>query len=454
MGQTLTQKVLALHCGKKEVHAGELIDAKVDIGLVNDITGPISMGGFEKYNAKLFDPDRMVLVNDHFVPNKDIPSAEQAKIMRDFAKKYHIKYFFDAGNMGIEHILLVEQGIVMPYDVVIGADSHTCTYGALSAFSTGVGSTDLAGVMMSGKVWLKVPEAIKFVLNGDLQKYTSGKDVILYIIGDIGVDGALYKSMEFTGEGAKGLDISDRLTISNMAIEAGAKNGIFEFDFKTMKHLMNTEKFKENTRTEDFKQRWNSTLRDYVEDGTIKADKNAEYVDVKEYNLSEIEPQVAFPHSPGNVKPISDVETNPLYVDQVVMGLCTNGKIEDLRAFAKVLKGHKVHEDVRLIVIPGTQYIAQQGMNEGIAQMIINAEGVYSTPTCGPCLGGHMGVLAAGEKCLSTTNRNFIGRMGEPGDKDKGIMPSEVYLANPEIAAATAVMGYICSPSMLKGGRK
>lgn len=429
MGQTLSQKIIALHSGKKEVSTGEIVDANVIIGLANDITGAMAITEFEKYkDVKVFDKNKIVLVNDHFAPNKDIKSAEQCKMMRDFAKKHDIKYFFGVGRMGIEHLLLPEQGIVMPYDLVIGADSHTCTYGGLGAFSTGVGSSDLAGIMMSGKIWLKVPEAIQFVLHGKLQKYVSGKDVILYTIGDIGVEGANYMSMEFVGD--NNLEMSDRLTIANMAIEAGAKNGIFEVDDKTRDYIAQTAKFKDNTRLDQFK------------DLGLRADKDAEYADVKEYDLSKIEPQVSFPHLPSNTHPISEVQASPLYVDQVVVGACTNGQIENLREFAEVLEGNKVHPDTRLIMIPGTQHIWRQGVKEGIADMVVEAGGAYSTPTCGPCLGGHMGVLAKGEKCLATTNRNFVGRMGDP--------TSEVYLANPAIAAATAVKGYICSPEVLK----
>lgn len=435
MPQTLSQKIIALHCGRIEVHPGELIkDVRVDIALGNDITTPLAIRDFEQYvdaegnDIKVWDHGRVVLVNDHFAPNKDIKSAEQCKMVREFAKKQGIKYFFEVGRMGIEHILLPEQGIVMPYDLIIGADSHTCTYGAIGAFSTGMGSTDLAGVLMSGKTWLRVPEAMKFVLNGNLQKYASGKDVILYLIGDIGVDGARYRSMEFTGE--NDLDISDRMTIANMAVEAGAKNGIFEVDGETMRYISQTLRFEENTRFREFK------------DKELKADKDAEYADVREYDLSKIELQVAFPHLPSNTKPISKVQEEKIRVDQVVFGACTNGKIEDLKMFANVLKGHKVHPDVRLIVIPGTQHIWRQGIEEGIAKMISEAGGFYSGPTCGPCLGGHMGVLAKGEKALATTNRNFVGRMGHP--------ESEVYLAGPAVAAATAVKGYICGPEKLE----
>jgi len=435
MGQTLSQKIIALHAGRKEVLPGELIkDVKVDIALANDITAPLAIKGIEAYenekgrDVPVFDKDRVVLVLDHSTPNKDIKSAEQCKMIRAFAKKQGIKYFFDTGRVGIEHILLPEQGIVMPYDLVIGADSHTCTYGAIGAFATGVGSSDLAAVLMTGKVWLRVPEAMKFVLNGNLQRYVGGKDVILRIIGDIGVDGARYASMEFAGK--NNLGVSDRLTISNMAVEAGAKNGIFEVDGKTLNYILQSSRFKESTRLDEF------------EDLNLRADEKAEYTDVREYDLSKIELQVAFPHLPSNTHPISEVQEKKIYVDQVVFGACTNGKIEDLEMFAEVLKGHEVHPGVRLVVIPGTQHIWRQGVEKGIAKMVSEAGGFYSGPTCGPCLGGHMGCLAKGEKALATTNRNFVGRMGSP--------EAEVYLAGPAVAAATAVKGYICSPEVLK----
>jgi 3-isopropylmalate/(R)-2-methylmalate dehydratase large subunit len=435
MGQTLSQKIIALHAGRDEAHAGEILeDVKVDIALGNDITIPLAIKELQKYHdakgndVRVWNPQNVAFILDHFTPNKDIKSAEQCKMIREFAKKQGLKYFFEPGRVGIEHILLPEQGIVLPYDLVIGADSHTCTYGAIGAFSTGVGSTDLAGVLMTGKVWLRVPEAMKFVFNGNLSKYAGGKDVILKIIGDIGVDGARYASMEFTGE--NDLSVSDRLTISNMAVEAGAKNGIFEVDIRTLTYMLQSERFKENTRLDEF------------EDLQLKADEDAEYTDVREYDLSKMELQVAFPHLPSNTHPISEVQENPIYVEQVVFGACTNGKLEDLEAFAEVLKGHKVHPDVRLIVIPGTQYIWRQGVESGIAKMVSEAGGFYSGPTCGPCLGGHMGCLAKGEKALATTNRNFVGRMGHP--------ESEVYLAGPAVAAATAVKGHICGPGALK----
>ena len=433
-GQTLTQKIIAVKSNRKRVHAGELIkDVSVDMALGNDITIPIAIKQLEEWvnaegrDIKVWDPNRVVFVLDHFTPNKDIKSAEQCKMIREFARKQGIRYFFEPGRAGIEHILLPEQGLVLPYELVIGADSHTCTYGALGVLSTGIGSTDLAAVMMSGKIWLRVPEAKKFVLDGQLPKYVSGKDVILYLIGDIGVDGARYASMEFTGK--NDLSLSDRLTISNMAVEAGAKNGIFEADDKTLAYLSQSVMFKGN-RLKEFK------------DLDLKADEDAEYEDVRKYDLSKLELQVAFPHLPSNTHPISEVQEDKIHVDQVVFGACTNGKIEDLRMFAEVLKGHKVHPDIRLIVIPGTQHIWRQGVEEGIAKMISEAGGFYSGPTCGPCLGGHMGVLAEGERALATTNRNFVGRMGSP--------KSEVYLAGPAVAAATAAKGYICGPEVLR----
>jgi 3-isopropylmalate/(R)-2-methylmalate dehydratase large subunit len=430
-GQTLTQKIIALHCKRKEVQAGELVDANVDIALANDITGAVMIRYLNQYDGvRVFDRNKLVLVNDHFAPNKDVPSAEQCKMMHEFARKHNLKYFFGVGDMGIEHILLPEQGIVMPYDLVIGADSHTCTYGGIGAFSTGVGSEDLAAIVMCGKVWLKVPAAMKFVLHGQFQKYVGGKDLILYTIGDIGVDGANYMSMEFVGDGASSMPISDRLTVANMAIEAGAKNGIFGVDNQTLAYIRGTKRFKENSRFREFR------------DLNLKSDGDAEYVDGREYDLSKIEPQVAFPYLPSNVHPISEVEQQKIKVNQVSVGMCTNGNIEDLRVFAEVFRGHRRHKDVRLIVIPGTQYVWLQGVKEGIAQMIVEGGGVYSTPTCGPCLGGHMGVLGTDEVALTTTNRNFLERGGHK--------TSKLYLANPAVAAATAINGFICGPEALK----
>lgn len=428
-GQTLSQKIIALKCGKREVHPGEQVDADVDIALANDITGAVMIRLLNAYEGvRVFDPKKLVLVNDHFAPNKDIKSGEQCKMMREFARQHNLKYFFDSA--GIEHILLPEQGIVMPYDLAIGADSHTCTYGGIGAFATGVGSEDLAAIVMSGKVWLKVPEAIKFLLNGSMQKWSSGKDLILKIIGDIGVDGANYMSMEFVGPGAASLKVSDRLTVANMAIEAGAKNGIFEVDNLTLEYIRNTSRFHENSRFDGFR------------DLYLRADKNAQYVATKEYDLSKIEPQVAFPYLPSNVHPISEVQDQKIHVDRVTVGMCTNGNIEDLRVFAEVFKGHKVHKDVDLVVIPGTQYVWRQGIKEGIGEMVSEAGGFYSGPTCGPCLGGHMGVLASNQVGLFTSNRNFVERVGDK--------TSKVYLANPAVAAATAIMGFICGPEALK----
>lgn len=415
MGKTITEKILAAHL-RKEVSAGELIEVKVDVALGNDITAPLAIVEFEKLGVKsLFDPDKVVLVLDHFVPNKDVRSAEQCKFVRQFAKKYGVKNFFDVGQMGIEHALLPEQGLVLPGDVIIGADSHTCTYGALGAFSTGVGSTDLAAVWATGEIWLKVPQTIKFVYYGKLNPWVGGKDLILHTIGDIGVDGANYMAMEFAGETIAQLTMADRLTMSNMAIEAGGKAGIIAPDEITLEYV---------------KPRAKRGWKVYA------GDSDAEYIEVREYDCSRIEPQVAFPHLPSNTKPISEVGDIP--IDQAVIGSCTNGRIEDLRLAAKVLKGKKVHRDVRLIIIPGTQQIYLQAIKEGLIDIFIEAGGAVSTPTCGPCLGGYMGILAQGERCIATTNRNFVGRMGHK--------ESEVYLANPAITAASAISGRIISP--------
>ncbi|NIS74576.1 MAG: 3-isopropylmalate dehydratase large subunit [Deltaproteobacteria bacterium] len=416
MGMTLTEKIIAAHAGLDRVEPGQLVLAKVDLALGNDITSPIAIKQLESLGIDgLFDVNKIALVPDHFTPNKDIKSAEQVKMMRDFSRKFGIVNFFDIGNMGIEHVLLPDRGLVVPGDLVIGADSHTCTYGALCAFSTGVGSTDLAAAMLSGEVWLKVPESIQFILEGKPPKWVEGKDIILFIIGDIGVDGALYRSMEYGGQGLSHLNMAWRFTMANMAIEAGAKNGIFPFDNLTRAYV-------ENHGKKPFK--------------VFEADDDARYVDVKTYDLSKLEPQVAFPHLPENTRDISSV--GDIEIDQVVIGSCTNGRIEDLRSAASVLKGKKVHPHVRLIVIPATQEIYLLALREGLTEMFVAAGGVVSTPTCGPCLGGHMGVLAEGERAIATTNRNFVGRMGHPG--------SEVYLANPAVAAASAVAGRITSP--------
>ncbi|AIS51235.1 3-isopropylmalate dehydratase large subunit [Thermoanaerobacter kivui] len=413
MGLTLTQKIFSAKVGR-EVKAGELIEVDVDMVLGNDVTAPVAIKEFEKIGKEVFDKTKIALVPDHFVPNKDIKSAEQVNIVRKFAKKHGIVNFFEVGQMGIEHALLPEKGLVLPGDVVIGADSHTCTYGALTCFSTGIGSTDMAAAMATGKAWFKVPEAIKFVLKGNLQKWVSGKDVILYIIGKIGVDGALYKSMEFTGN-IKALSIDDRFTIANMAIEAGAKNGIFDFDEITEAYVKGRAK------------------REYK---VFERDENAEYSEVYEINLDEIRPQVAFPHLPENTKNIDEV--GKVKIDQVVIGSCTNGRISDMEIAYKILKGKKVHPDVRLLIFPATQEIYLECVKRGYIEEFIKAGAAVSTPTCGPCLGGHMGILAKGERALATTNRNFVGRMGHP--------ESEVYLSSPAVAAASAIAGYIVSP--------
>ncbi len=416
MGMTMTQKILAAHAGLPEVRAGQLIEAKLDLVLGNDITSPVAIDEFEKCGAhSVFDRGRIALVMDHFTPNKDIKSAEQCLQVRSFAGKYGIRNFFDVGRMGIEHALLPEQGLVGPGDCVIGADSHTCTYGALGAFSTGVGSTDMAAGMITGKAWFKVPSAIRVVLTGKPGRWIGGKDVILHLIGRIGVDGALYRSLEFTGEGLKHLGMSDRLTIANMAIEAGASNGIFPVDAVT----------------EDYEK--GRLGRAPV---VYEADADAAYDETVEIDLSSLRPVVAFPHLPSNTKTID--EAGKVRIDQSVIGSCTNGRIEDLRVAASILKGRKVAAGVRCIVIPATQQIYLAAVREGLAEIFVEAGAVFSTPTCGPCLGGHMGVLAEGERAVSTTNRNFVGRMGH--------VKSEVYLAGPAVAAASAVTGYLTDP--------
>ena len=419
MGMTMTQKILAAHAGLDHVEVGQLIEANLDIVLGNDITSPVAINEFEKCGAdSVFDKDRIALVLDHFTPNKDIKAAEQCLQVRRFAEKYDITHFYDVGQMGIEHALLPEKGIVGPGDCVIGADSHTCTYGALGAFSTGVGSTDMAAGMITGKAWFKVPAAIKVELTGKPSKWVSGKDVILHLIGEIGVDGALYQSLEFTGEGVKALSMDDRLCIANMAIEAGAKNGIFPVDEVTEAYCR--DRF----------------LRTPV---VYAADPDAEYVRTVTIDLSALRPTVSFPHLPENTRTIDNV--GEIKIDQSVIGSCTNGRIEDLRAAASILKGRKVAKGVRCIILPGTQDIYLQAVREGLAEIFIEAGAVFSTPTCGPCLGGHMGVLAKGERAVSTTNRNFVGRMGH--------VESEVYLASPAVAAASAVTGYITDPEKL-----
>ncbi|OPY84474.1 MAG: 2,3-dimethylmalate dehydratase large subunit [Syntrophus sp. PtaU1.Bin208] len=419
MGMTITEKILCRHTDLTEVHPGMLINAKVDIALGNDVTAPLAIDEFRKAGGKqVFDRDKVVLIPDHFTPNKDISSAAQCKIMRDFARQQEITHYYEVGEVGVEHALLPEKGIVLPGDLVIGADSHTCTYGALGAFATGVGSTDLAAAMLTGEVWFKVPETIKFVLSGKLNPWVSGKDLILYIIGKIGVDGALYKAMEFTGETIASLTMADRFSIANMAIEAGGKNGIFAPDEITEAYVKPRAK------------------RPYT---YYNSDPDAVYAQEMEIDVGGIEPQVAFPHLPSNTRGISEVGNVPL--DQVVIGSCTNGRIEDLRAAAAVLKGRQADPRVRLIVIPATQEIYRTAMKEGLFDIFLDAHAAISTPTCGPCLGGHMGILAAGERSLATTNRNFVGRMGHPR--------SEVYLSNPAVAAASAVLGRIAGPDEL-----
>ncbi|MGM9978934.1 MAG: 3-isopropylmalate dehydratase large subunit [Clostridium sp.] len=419
MGMTMTQKILAAHAGLESVKAGQLIEAKLDLVLGNDITTPVAVNEFGKFGVdKVFNKSRIAIVPDHFTPNKDIKAAEQVKYVREFANEKGIENFFEVGEMGIEHCLLPEKGLVVAGDVVIGADSHTCTYGALGAFSTGIGSTDMAAGMATGQCWFKVPSAIKFVLKNKPAKWISGKDIILHIIGLIGVDGALYKSMEFVGDGLKYLSMDDRFTMANMAIEAGGKNGIFPVDEKTEEYL------KEHAQRE-----WKK----------FEADEDAEYEKVIEIDLSTLRPTVSFPHLPDNTRTIDN--TGDVKVDQVVIGSCTNGRISDLRIARDILKGKKVAKGVRCIVIPGTQKIYLQALEEGIIKDLIEAGAVVSTPTCGPCLGGHMGILAAGERCVSTTNRNFVGRMGH--------VDSEVYLASPAVAAASAITGKITDPELV-----
>lgn len=417
MAMTMTQKIIAAHAGLEDVRPGQLVTCDVDLVLSNDITGPVAIRTMEDHDMNtVFDPAKIAMIPDHFAPAKDIKSAEQCKVLRDFAKEHEVVHYYEVGTMGIEHCLLPEQGIVRPGELIIGADSHTCTYGAIGAFSTGMGSTDIASAMVSGQTWLKVPEAIRVHIVGKPSNpWVSGKDVVLALIGKMGVDGALYQSLEYTGEGLQYLSMESRLTIANMAVEGGAKNAIFPVDDICKDYMAQV----------------------YGGDYTIyEADPDAEYVREVTIDLSTLEPQVAFPHLPSNTKPISQAEKIPM--DQVVIGSCTNGRLEDMQAMAKVLKGHKVAPYLRFIVIPGTQDVYQACMDQGIVEMVIEAGGVFSTPTCGPCLGGYMGILAAGERALTTTNRNFVGRMGHP--------ESEVYLANPAVAAATAILGHIASP--------
>jgi 3-isopropylmalate/(R)-2-methylmalate dehydratase large subunit len=419
MSMTLTEKILARHAGRVSVSPGELILAKIDLALGNDVTSPIAIQAFRGAGAReVFRQDRIALVADHFAPNKDIKSAEQIKVMREFAREHGIANYYEVGRMGIEHVLLPDEGLVVPGDLVIGADSHTCTYGALCAFSTGVGSTDLAAAMISGEVWLKVPETVRIVLTGRPGKWVEGKDVILHIIGRIGVDGALYQAMEYAGDGIAHLPMAWRFTIANMAIEAGAKNGIFPFDGVTRAFAEARAK------------------RGYE---VVTADPGARYLGELRVDMAALEPVVAFPHLPENTKPLSQVGNVP--IDQVVVGSCTNGRIEDLRSAAEVMRGRKVHDGVRMLIFPATQEIYLQAMREGLMEVFVTAGAAFSTPTCGPCLGGHMGILAKGERAIATTNRNFVGRMGHP--------ESEVYLSNPAVAAASAVLGRIGGPDEL-----
>ena len=418
MGMTMTQKILADHAGLDLVVAGQLIEAKLDVVMANDITGPMALPIFRQMADKVFDKDKVVLVPDHFTPNKDIKSAENSKAIQDFAKEQGLKWYLVQGKCGVEHAILPEYGIVAAGECIIGADSHTCTYGALGAFSTGVGTTDISTGMATGELWFKVPSAIKFELTGKPGPYVTGKDVILHIIGRIGVDGALYKSMEFMGDGLKYLTMDDRFTMANMAIEAGAKNGIFMVDEQTEAYL------KEHTDKE---------YKIYA------PDEDAEYDEVVVVDLSEVRPTVAFPHLPGNAKTIDEIEAmEPIVINQVVIGSCTNGRISDMRKAAAILKGHTVHPDVRVMVVPATQAVYKQCIKEGLIDIFIDAGCAVNTPSCGPCMGGHMGVMAAGEKCVSTTNRNFVGRMGH--------VDSLIYLASPEVAAASAIAWYIANP--------
>lgn len=415
---TLIEKILAAHTDKDKVNSGQFVNVRVDMILANDITAPIAIKEFGRIGiSSVFNPEKVVLVPDHFTPNKDIASAEQARLMRQFARQQGVNYF-EVGEMGIEHVILPEKGLVLPGDVVIGADSHTCTYGALGAFATGMGSTDIAAAMATGDIWMKVPPTIKFVYNGKLDKWVTGKDLILYTIGDIGVDGALYAAMEFSGEAIDSMSMDGRFTMANMAIEAGAKAGVFYADGKTLDYIKSRAK------------------RPYT---VYEPDEDAEYMKTIEYDVSSLEPQVAFPHSPANTRPISKV--GDIKIDQAVIGSCTNGRLEDLQIAAKVIKGRKVHPDVRCIIIPGSQQVYLDALKEGLVETFIEAGAVVSTPTCGPCLGGHMGILAAGERCISTTNRNFVGRMGS--------IESEVYLSNPAVAAASAVASSIVSPEQV-----
>jgi len=419
MGMTMAQKILAAHAGVELVEPGQFVDVKVDVVLANDIAAPIAIREFTRIGVEgVFDRDKVIMVPDHFAPNRDIKSAEQCKVLRDFVQRQNLTHYFEVGRMGIEHILLPEQGLVLPGDVIVGADSHTCTYGALGAFATGMGSTDIAVAMATGKVWMKVPETIKFVYRGRLREWVGGKDLILHTIGVVGVDGALYQAMEFSGEAVDDLSMNGRFTMANMAVEAGAKVGLFAFDEETQAYV---------------EPRARRTYTAY------NSDRDALYAQVIEVDVSKLEPQVAFPHLPSSVRPLSQVGEIP--IDQAVIGSCTNGRLEDLQVTAQVLRGRKVHPYVRCIVIPGSQAVYLEAVRQGLVETFIEAGAAVSTPTCGPCLGGHMGVLAAGERCVATTNRNYQGRMGSP--------QSEVYLANPAVAAASAVLGRIGGPAEL-----
>ena len=423
MGMTMTQKILAVHAGLETVEAGQLIEAKLDVVMANDITGPMAIPVFQQMAERVYDKEKVVLVPDHFTPNKDIKSAENAKSLREFAREQELVHYYEIGQMGIEHALLPEKGITVAGECIIGADSHTCTYGALGAFSTGVGTTDIATGMATGELWFKVPGAVKFVLKGKMGPFVSGKDVILHIIGQIGVDGALYKSMEFVGDGIGSLTMDDRFTMANMAIEAGAKNGIFIVDEYAEAYM---------------KEHSAKTYHIY------EPDPDAIYDEVIEIDLAQIRPTVAFPHLPGNTRTIDEIEAmEPIRIDQVVIGSCTNGRMDDMRKAAAILKGQRVHPEIRVMVIPATQKIYKQCVKEGLVDIFIDSGCSFNTPSCGPCMGGHMGVMAAGEKCVSTTNRNFVGRMGH--------VDSLIYLASPETAAASAIAGYIANPEKVGG---
>ncbi len=424
MGLTITEKILRDHTDNKNAVAGDIVLTNIDMCLGNDITAPISFNVFEKIiegtDKSVFNREKIILTPDHFTPNKDVASAIQSKLLKDFAHKYNILYYFEMGRVGIEHCLIPQQKLVLPGQVFIGADSHTCTYGALGAFSTGVGSTDLGVAMALGQCWFRIPKSIKFIYSSKLNKWVSGKDLILYTIGEIGVDGATYKAMEFTGEVIENLSMANRFTMCNMAIEAGGKNGIIAPDKITKEYLKKVD---------------DSTYKIY------ESDKDAEYDDIIEFDCSKIEPQVAFPHLPENTKPISEVNNMQIEIDQVVIGSCTNGRLEDLEIAAKIINNNKIHSNLRCIIIPGTQEIYLKAIKKGFIELFIKSGAIVSTPTCGPCLGGHMGILAANERALSTTNRNFLGRMGH--------IKSEVYLSSPAIAAASAIKGYITSPDLL-----